>query len=56
MGQPRDGIIDASWCLCDSDKLEVKIIRVPYDVTKTQNAMRKEGIDDFLISRLAIGK
>ncbi|MFC1584784.1 metallophosphoesterase family protein [Fibrobacterota bacterium] len=56
VGQPRDGITEASWCVCNSDTLEVEIIRVPYDVKKTQDAMRKKGIDDFLINRLALGK
>ena len=56
VGQPRDGIPEASWCLCNSDSLEVEIIRVPYNIERTQVAMRKMGIDDFLINRLLIGK
>ena len=56
VGQPRDGTPDASWCLCDSDTLEIKIIRVPYDFKKTQEAMKEKGLDEFLINRLAIGK
>ena len=56
VGQPRDGIPDASWCICNSDTLEIEIIRVPYNIKKTQIAMREKGIDDFLINRLVIGK
>jgi predicted phosphodiesterase len=56
VGQPRDGITDACWCLCDSEAMDVEIIRTPYDVGKTQKAMRERGLDDFLINRLAIGK
>ncbi|MBF0431928.1 MAG: metallophosphoesterase family protein [Fibrobacteria bacterium] len=56
VGQPRDGIPTASWCLCDSSNLTVKIMRVPYDIHKTQKVMRQKGLDDFLINRLAIGK
>ncbi len=56
VGQPRDGLTAACWCICDSETLEVEIIRVPYNVKITQDAMRAKGFDDFLINRLAIGK
>lgn len=56
VGQPRDGIPTAAWCLCDDETLEVEIIRVPYNIAKTQSEMRKKGLDEFLINRLTIGK
>jgi diadenosine tetraphosphatase ApaH/serine/threonine PP2A family protein phosphatase len=56
VGQPRDGIPWACWCLCDSETLEVEIIRVAYDVSKTQKSMRERGLDEFLVNRLALGK
>lgn len=56
VGQPRDGISLASWCLCDSKSLEIELIRVEYSVPTTQTAMRERGLDEFLINRLSIGK
>ncbi len=56
VGQPRDGVPSACWCLCDSESLTVRVIRVEYDIEKTQKSMFEKGIDDFLINRLAMGK
>ncbi len=56
VGQPRDGITTACWCLCNSETLEIEIIRVPYDIKKTQQVMKERGFDEFLISRLSTGK
>ena len=56
VGQPRDRNPLASWCLCDTEKLTVEIIRVAYDIGKTQAAMRKHGFADFLINRLSEGR
>ncbi len=56
VGQPRDGHTAASWCYCDTETLEVEIVRVPYDLQKTQKSMTERGFDDFLITRLAMGK
>jgi diadenosine tetraphosphatase ApaH/serine/threonine PP2A family protein phosphatase len=56
VGQPRDRNPLASWCLCDTEKMSVEIIRVAYDVGKTQAAMRKNGFAEFLIKRLPEGR
>ena len=56
VGQPRDRNPLASWCLCDTEKMSVEIIRVAYDIGKTQAAMRKSGFADFLINRLSEGR
>jgi diadenosine tetraphosphatase ApaH/serine/threonine PP2A family protein phosphatase len=56
VGQPRDRNPLASWCLCDTDKMSVEIIRVAYDIGKTQAAMRKHGFAEFLINRLPEGR
>lgn len=56
VGQPRDRNPLASWCLCDTEKMSVEIIRVAYDISKTQAAMRKSGFADFLINRLSEGR
>ncbi len=56
VGQPRDRIPLASWCLCDTDKMSVEIFRVAYDVEKTQAEMQKHGFAEFLVNRLAEGR
>jgi diadenosine tetraphosphatase ApaH/serine/threonine PP2A family protein phosphatase len=56
VGQPRDRVASASWCLCDTADMKVEILRVPYDVPKTQERMRELGFADFLINRLAEGR
>ena len=56
VGQPRDRNPLASWALCDTEKMSVEIIRVAYDISKTQAAMRKNGFADFLINRLSEGR
>ena len=56
VGQPRDRNPLASWCLCDTDKMTVEIVRVAYDIHKTQEQMRQYGFAEFLISRLAEGR
>ena len=56
VGQPRDRNPLASWCLCDTEKMTVEIIRVAYDISKTQAAMKKSGFAEFLINRLSEGR
>ena len=56
VGQPRDRNPLASWCLCDTEKMTVEIVRVAYDISKTQAAMRKIGLAEFLINRLSEGR
>jgi diadenosine tetraphosphatase ApaH/serine/threonine PP2A family protein phosphatase len=56
VGQPRDRIPLASWCFCDTESLEVEIVRVAYDIAGTQERMRAMGFADFLVNRLAEGR
>ncbi len=56
VGQPRDRIPLASWCLCDTDKMTVEVFRVAYDIEKTQTEMKKHGFAEFLVNRLAEGR
>jgi len=56
VGQPRDRNPLASWTICDSDSLSVEIVRVPYDIGKTQKKMRDHDFADFLVHRLSEGK
>jgi diadenosine tetraphosphatase ApaH/serine/threonine PP2A family protein phosphatase len=56
VGQPRDRNPQASFCICDSETLSVEIVRVPYEIEKTQDKMRKLNFADFLVSRLSEGR
>lgn len=56
VGQPRDRNPEACWCLLDSESNKVKFIRVPYDISRTQEIMRKQNFPTFLIQRIADGR
>ena len=56
VGQPRDRDCRASWCLLDTETKCIRIIRVEYDVFRTQERMRKAGMPEFLIERLSVGR
>ncbi|MDI6736479.1 MAG: metallophosphoesterase family protein [bacterium] len=55
VGQPRDKDPRASFGIFDTDVQEIKIYRVPYDIKKTQELIRKENFSKLLIERLAYG-
>ena len=54
VGQPRDGDPRAAYALMNDD--EIKIKRVSYDIVITQKKMRKAGLPEYLIDRLAVGR
>ncbi|MBF0564819.1 MAG: metallophosphoesterase family protein [Nitrospirae bacterium] len=53
VGQPRDGDPRASYCVMNSHKIE--IVRVGYEVRKTQKEMEVVGLPSRLIERLSYG-
>lgn len=55
VGQPRDGDNRATFALFDTEKREIKIKRIPYDISETQRLMRECALPDFLIRRLEMG-
>jgi predicted phosphodiesterase len=55
IGQPRDGNPELSLCLFDDISMIVRIVRLPYPVTKTQELMKNMDLPDFLIQRLNHG-
>jgi diadenosine tetraphosphatase ApaH/serine/threonine PP2A family protein phosphatase len=55
VGQPRDGNPAASFVLLDTDTSAYRIVRIPYDVQRTADAIRKAGLPDFLAKRLFQG-
>ncbi len=56
VGQPRDGNPKASYAIFDTSRNVFEVIRVPYDVARTQEAMMEAGLPQVLAARLAIGK
>jgi predicted phosphodiesterase len=55
VGQSRDRNPDCSFGLFDSDAMQLKILRFPYPIYKTQEKMDSKGFPEFLIKRLAKG-
>ena len=55
VGQPRDGDAGAAWLLLDLDASRASFRRTPYDVARTQEAIRAAGLPDALAERLAHG-
>ena len=55
VGQPRDGDPGAAWLLLDLDGPRASFRRTPYDVERTQAAIRAAGLPDALAERLAHG-
>ena len=56
IGQPRDGNPLASYVIYDMKKLEIIFRRLPYNVEKAQENIRKAGLPERLAVRLAIGR
>lgn len=56
VGQPRDGDSRAGYCLYDSEKLTVKIIRVEYDIKSAVEAIKTANLPEFLAKRLFAGR
>ena len=56
VGQPRDGDPRASYLLYDDDTRRLAHHRVAYDVSVTQERMRRAGLHPYLIERLRFGR
>jgi diadenosine tetraphosphatase ApaH/serine/threonine PP2A family protein phosphatase len=55
VGQPRDGIPDASFLTLDTEAMEATWSRVPYDIQAVQAAIRTAGLPERLGARLVYG-
>jgi predicted phosphodiesterase len=55
VGQPRDGIPEASFGILDTSKGSYENVRVEYDVSLTVTAILNAGLPKFLAQRLAVG-
>jgi diadenosine tetraphosphatase ApaH/serine/threonine PP2A family protein phosphatase len=56
VGQPRDGNPKAAYCIYDTDKKEVWIKRIGYDIEKTRENIIAAGLPHFLGDRLLVGR
>jgi diadenosine tetraphosphatase ApaH/serine/threonine PP2A family protein phosphatase len=56
VGQPRDRNPAAAFGILDTDSWQYSLLRVAYDVAKTQKKIRATGLPAFLADRLAAGQ
>ena len=56
VGQPRDSNSKASFCIYDSEKQEVLIKRVSYDIKSAKAKIFACGLPPFLAARLSLGR
>jgi predicted phosphodiesterase len=55
VGQPRDGDSRASYCVFDTDKKDICIKRIGYDIKKAQKKILDARLPEFLATRLSSG-
>ena len=55
VGQPRDGDPRASYAIYDSEASQIRLRRVPYDITATQAKMVEQRLPMRLVARLSHG-
>lgn len=55
VGQPRDGNPDAAFGVYDTAEKFYQLVRVPYDIQRTAQAISEAGLPDFLAKRLFQG-
>ena len=56
VGQPRDGVKEASFAYYDSDRREYELVRVPYPVEETAKRIEAAELPPFLAERLFQGR
>ncbi|MBU1726333.1 MAG: metallophosphatase family protein [Candidatus Omnitrophica bacterium] len=56
VGQPRDADPRACFCIFDTEKKEVSIKRVAYDIKTASKKIIRAGLPQFLGSRLFVGR
>ncbi len=55
VGQPRDGNPQAAYAIYDNEIRLIKLYRVPYNISTTQDKMAECGLPMHLIARLSYG-
>jgi predicted phosphodiesterase len=56
VGQPRDGNPAAAYCIYDTEKKEVRIKRIDYDIESARKKIIDAGLPAFLGHRLFLGR
>ncbi|HLQ63077.1 MAG TPA: metallophosphoesterase family protein [Candidatus Acidoferrales bacterium] len=56
VGQPRDGVPEASYGIWDTEADRFEFRRLPYDVRSAQRAILKAGLPDRFAQRLEFGR
>jgi len=56
VGQPRDGDPRASYAIYESEGRVIRLYRIPYDISITQDKMMQVGLPIQLITRLKYGR
>lgn len=56
IGQPRDGDPRAAFAIADLNHAVIEFWRVPYDIEAVQQRMKRAGLPEPLILRLAFGR
>ncbi|MBU4304171.1 MAG: metallophosphatase family protein [Candidatus Omnitrophica bacterium] len=56
VGQPRDGIPLASYCIFDTKKKLVEIKRIKYNIIQAQSKIKDACLPEFLATRLGQGR
>ncbi len=55
VGQPRDGVPQASYAILDEEAQTLELFRVDFDITKVQRRLREAGYEPSLGTRLERG-
>jgi diadenosine tetraphosphatase ApaH/serine/threonine PP2A family protein phosphatase len=55
VGQPRDGDPRAAYAIYDESDEVIYNYRIPYDIADTQERMERNGLPNFLVTRLSHG-
>ncbi len=56
VGQPRDNNPDACMVVVDEEAGTMEFLRVPYDITASQEKMLSQGLPSFLAERLVLAR
>jgi diadenosine tetraphosphatase ApaH/serine/threonine PP2A family protein phosphatase len=55
VGQPRDGVPAAAYAILDTERRDLRFLRVPYDVATAARKIRAAGLPSVLSERLEQG-
>ncbi|OGX17098.1 MAG: hypothetical protein A3K83_01945 [Omnitrophica WOR_2 bacterium RBG_13_44_8b] len=56
VGQPRDGIPKAAYCVYDTEKKSIQLKRADYDLKLARKKIMAAGLPQFLADRLIMGR